>query len=47
MEGRPNNKNKITKTRDFPWKNTKKLGYSKNINRKGKKIMNKQFDKKR
>ena len=36
MEGRSNNKNRITKTRDFPWESTEKLGSSKNINRKGK-----------
>jgi len=37
MEGRPNNKNWITKTRDFPWKTTKKLKSSGDINKKGKK----------
>ena len=37
MEGRSNNKDKITKTRDFPQGTTKKLRNSKDIDRKDKK----------
>ena len=36
MEEKSNNKNRITKTRDFPQRTTKKLENSKDINRKGK-----------
>ena len=37
MEERPNNKAKITKTRDFPQKTIKKLESSKKFNKNGKK----------
>ena len=36
IEKRFNNKGEITKTRDFPWRTTKKLENSKDINGKGK-----------
>jgi len=32
MKRKPNSKNRITKTREFPWKTIKKLGSSKEIN---------------
>ena len=34
MKGKPNNKDEITKTRDFPQETTMQLGNSKNINEK-------------
>jgi len=36
MEEKPNNKDRITKTGDFPQGTTMQLGNSKNIKRKGK-----------
>ena len=36
MEEEPNNKNGITKIGQVPWRNTKKLGQSKDINKYGK-----------
>ena len=36
MERRPNNKNEITKTREFSWEITKKLKSSKEVNKFGK-----------
>ena len=36
MERGPNSKNKVTKTREFSWKTTKKLGSNEEINRNSK-----------
>jgi len=47
MEERPNNKGKITKTRDFPQETIRKLESSKKVNKMAKEAMKKQFNKKR
>jgi len=36
VEGRPNNRDGITKTTDYPWETTEKLENSKIIDKKGK-----------
>ena len=46
MEERSNNKNKVTKTRDFSQGATKKLENDKIIDRNGKRSHEKQFNKK-
>ena len=46
IERKSNNKNRITKTRDFLQEITEKLKSSKDIDGKGKRTMKKQFNKK-
>jgi len=47
MKERSNNKDRITKTGDFPQRTTKKLRKVKTLMEKVKEVMKKQFDKNR